>query len=95
MSKQPKKPYSSPAEQEAAQKAPLKQASWVQRMFDTSVVTRALIMAAIVGTVLVGINHGPCIIEGHFNLTCFWQSALTYTIPYTVSTISSILAMAK
>ena len=59
MSKQPKNPHTSPAEQKVPQKAPLQQTTWVQRMFDTSVVTRALIMAAIVGTVLVGINHGP------------------------------------
>lgn len=68
------------------------QLSLLRRIFDGEVVTRALLMAAVVGTVLVGINHGTCIIEGHFNLTCFWQSALTYTIPYSVSTISSILA---
>ena len=80
MSKQPKNHNSSPAGQKAPQKAPPQQTSWVERMLDTSVVTRALLMAAIVGTVLVGINHGPCIIAGHFNLTCFWQSALTLSL---------------
>jgi len=50
-------------------------------------------MSLIVGTVLVLINHGMCIYSGHFGFTCFWQSALTFLVPYAVSTISSVLAM--
>lgn len=58
------------------------------------VVCRALIMAAIVGTILVSINHGMCICSGKFGLLCFVQSALTFFVPYAVSTISSVLALA-
>ena len=68
-------------------------ASWTAVAFERKVVTRALYMAVIVGTVLVTINHGMCIYNCKFSLTCLWQSALTYMVPYTVSTVSSVLAM--
>lgn len=63
--------------------------------FQWSVVKRALIMAAVVGTILVGINHGMCFYSGKFGLTCMWQSALTFVVPYVVSTVSSVLAMSE
>lgn len=61
--------------------------------FCKPVVYRALVMATIVGTILVVINHGTCIYEGEFDFKCGWQSSLTYLVPYSVSTISSVLAM--
>ena len=73
----------------------IKNISPFRQAFQWDVVRRALIMAAIVGTVLVNINHGMCIYSGKFGITCAWQSALTYMVPYTVSTISSVLAMAQ
>ena len=60
--------------------------------FRPCVVRRALILAAIVGTVLVGINHGPCLLSGHFNGNCAIQSGLTFLVPYCVSTVSSVLS---
>ena len=60
-----------------------------------SVVRRALIMSAVVGTILVGINHGMCLYLGHFNSVCMVQSAMTFVVPYMVSTISSVLAMSE
>jgi hypothetical protein len=60
-----------------------------------NVVRRALIMAAVVGTILIGINHGMCLYSGHFGVTCLWQSALTFLVPYLVSTVSSVLAMCE
>ena len=56
------------------------------------VVYRATVLAIIVGTILIAINHGQCIISGHFNINCFISCALTMMVPYCVSTISSVLA---
>lgn len=56
------------------------------------VVRRSLILSVIVGTVLVMINHGSCILSGHFGTTCAVQSGLTFLVPYCVSTVSSVLA---
>lgn len=66
---------------------------WIRCALNPSVVIRALLMAIFVGAVLVSINHGMCIYKGQFTFTCFWQSALTFMVPYTVSTVSSVLAM--
>ena len=57
------------------------------------VVMRATLMAAIVGTILVLINHGLCIYHGKFGLMCSLQTVLTFMVPYAVSTVSSVLAM--
>ncbi|MEM7315150.1 MAG: nitrate/nitrite transporter NrtS [Planctomycetota bacterium] len=56
------------------------------------VVKRALVLAAIVGTLLILINHGKCIATGHFNVHCMMCCVLTVMVPYCVSTISSVLA---
>jgi hypothetical protein len=56
------------------------------------VVRRALVLAAIVGTILVAINHGKCILSGHFNAYCLVSCILTMMVPYFVSTISSVMA---
>jgi len=69
--------------------------SVIQLALDRTVVFRALIMSLVVGSVLVTINHGMCIYYGHFDFTCFWQSALTFLVPYSVSTVSSVLAVQK
>ena len=62
-------------------------------MFDRSVVRRAFRIALIVGTVLALINHGDKILG--FNLTAvdLAKIALTFLVPYCVSTISSVQAM--
>ena len=59
------------------------------------VVMRATFMAAIVGTILVLINHGMCLYHGKFGLMCFCQTVLTFMVPYAVSTVSSVLAMSE
>ena len=62
--------------------------------FQWQVVQRAIYMAVIVGSVLVMINHGMCIYSGKFGAICFFQTALTFLVPYVVSTVSSVMAMA-
>jgi len=57
------------------------------------VVKRAVILAVIVGGILIGINHGTCIVTRKFNVTCLIQSGLTFFVPYAVSTISSVMAI--
>ena len=59
------------------------------------VVKRATIMAVVVGTILVAINHGSCVCMGMFDMMCLTQSLLTYLVPYTVSTLSSVMAISS
>ena len=62
--------------------------------FQGPVVRRSLIIAAVVGTVLIAINHGRCLLHGEFNFTCAVQSGLTLLVPYCVSTVSCVLTVA-
>lgn len=75
------------------QSATAMEISWIAIAFERQVVFRSLCIAMIVGTILVAINHGISICNCTFNYTCLWQSILTYMVPYTVSTVSSTLAM--
>jgi hypothetical protein len=47
-------------------------------------------MSLIVGTILTAINHGPAILAGEVTRQRLFQIALTYLVPYTVSTVSSV-----
>ena len=47
-------------------------------------------MSLIVGTILVAINHGPAILAGELTRERVFQILLTYLVPYTVSTVSSV-----
>lgn len=59
------------------------------------VVIISLKMSLIVGTVLALINHGPSIVEGLLTQEKILQIALTYLVPYCVSTFSSVKAIQK
>jgi hypothetical protein len=50
-------------------------------------VSRALKVAAVVGSVLVFINQGDLIVQG--KLPPLWKLLLTYCVPYSVSTYSA------
>lgn len=57
------------------------------------VVKRATRIALIVGTVLAVINHGDRLVSGTLNLAAFMKILLTYFVPYSVSSYSSVLAI--
>ena len=68
--------------------------SALQIAFDATVVRRALIMAAIVGTILVLINHfNCCVAHGMIGNVCMVKMIMTFLVPYTVSTVSSVQAI--
>jgi hypothetical protein len=59
----------------------------------SDVVRRALLFAATVGPVLVAINHADAILAGDLDTRRWLKMGLTVTVPYAVSTISSVLAL--
>jgi hypothetical protein len=59
------------------------------------VIIVALKMALIVGTILGLINHGNGLIEGTLTSTQVLQIIITYSVPYCVSTYSSVKAIQK
>ena len=54
------------------------------------IVRRALITALIVGTVLTIINQGDRLLAGEYSAPMFIKIALTYCVPYCVSTSGAI-----
>lgn len=58
-----------------------------------SVALRALKIALIVGTALALINHGDRAVTGDYDLRMLFKIGLTFLVPYSVSTYSSVLAV--
>lgn len=59
----------------------------------TSVVARSVKVAILVGTILAFINHGDKILEMTLSHQDWFKIILTYLVPYSVSTWSSVLAI--
>ena len=64
--------------------------AWLKLAAHPATVRRALWTAAVVGTVLVAINHGPAILAGELTRARVAQICLTILVPYVVSTVSSV-----
>ena len=59
-------------------------------IFLRPVVLTAIKVALVVGTVLALINHGPALLALELSRQQILQIALTYLVPYGVSTYSSV-----
>jgi hypothetical protein len=62
----------------------------INYIFLRPVVLTALKVALFVGTVLALINHGPALLTMELSRELVLQIALTYFVPYGVSTYSSV-----
>jgi len=58
----------------------------------TPMLRRSSAVAAIVGTVLVGINHGDVIVHGMWPASLLWKVPLTYAVPLAVATVGALLS---
>ena len=56
---------------------------------------RAIKFASIVGIILAVINHGDHIVTGNMTLINWVKIAITFCVPFCVSTFSSVLAIKK
>jgi hypothetical protein len=66
---------------------------WIALATSGSVVRRATVVALIVGSILVAINHGDAIVRGDLSAGRLLRIALTMGVPYCVSTYSSVSAL--
>lgn len=66
---------------------------WLAVASRRDVVRRALVVAAVVGTILITINHADALLRGDVSVKRIWQMGLTYLVPYCVSTYSSVSAL--
>lgn len=67
--------------------------SWLAIAFEASVVRRAVKMMVLVGCILALINHGDALLAGTMTGVAWMKIALTFAVPYCVSTISSVQAI--
>jgi hypothetical protein len=67
--------------------------NWLAIAFEASVVRRAVKMMAVVGCILALINHGDALLMGAMTAMAWLKVALTFAVPYCVSTISSVQAL--
>ena len=65
---------------------------WLATAQRKDIVTRAAKVSAIVGTILVAINQGDALLQGIITPAVAAKIALTYCVPYAVSTYASIEA---
>ena len=68
---------------------------WLHLAMERSIVRRAVAVAAIVGSVLVAINHGDAILRGDLSAGRLFRIVLTVLVPYCVSTYSSVSAIRR
>jgi hypothetical protein len=67
--------------------------SWWEAACEPHVVRRAVWCMGVVGAILIGINHGHALLRGESSGGRIWQVGLTFLVPYTVSTVSSVGAL--
>lgn len=66
---------------------------WLYLACTPAVVRRGTKYAVGVGALLITINHGSAIMRGDLSIARLWRMALTVTVPYAVSTASSVGAL--
>lgn len=60
---------------------------------DRTVVARAAKIAFVVGIIIAMINHGDRIMSSQMDAVSWMKCALTFLVPYSVSTYSSVMAV--
>lgn len=58
--------------------------------FSPLIVKRSLKVSAVVGTILMIINHGEALLVGNMDTQRLIRIALSYCVPYLVSTYSAV-----
>ena len=66
---------------------------WLRLAREPAVVRRALRTMAIVGAILIAINHGDALLRGDVDGMRVFRIVLTLFVPYAVSTTSSVAAL--
>lgn len=64
-----------------------------QTVLSKPALKRAGVIAAIVGTLLACINHGDRLLLGTLDTAVVFKIVLTYFVPFSVSLVSSVLAL--
>ncbi len=52
---------------------------------------RSLVVCVVVGTMLTAINQGNFILAGDFQAAMAWKIPMTYTVPFMVASVGSLM----
>jgi class 3 adenylate cyclase len=66
---------------------------WLEAATDGRTIRRALATAVAVGTLLTILNHGSALASGSVTQELAWQVALSFLVPFLVSTLAGALAL--
>jgi len=64
--------------------------TWLSIALQAKILKRSLKVSAVVGTLLMVINHGDVILSGSADLSHIFKILLTYLVPFSVATYSSV-----
>ena len=64
--------------------------NWFRLAAHPATVRRAFMTMAVVGSILISINHGDAILRGEIDRGRMAKMLLTLAVPYIVSTVSSV-----
>lgn len=64
--------------------------TWFSLAFQRKIIVRSSKVAAIVGTILVLINHFDVLVGGQVNELIIGKILLTYLVPYSVATYAAV-----
>ena len=67
--------------------------AWLAVAARRDIVSRAIKVGAIVGTILMAINQGDVLLQGNITAETVAKILLTYCVPYCVSTYASVEAV--
>ncbi|HLF72057.1 MAG TPA: nitrate/nitrite transporter NrtS [Dehalococcoidia bacterium] len=56
-----------------------------------SLLRRSFLTALIVGSIVVAINQGDVLVQGHFAQSLYWKIPLTYCVPFFVATWGALI----
>lgn len=68
-------------------------ADWVAPIATGRTRRAAVPVALVVGTLLVALNEGAVIIDGHIDAAVIWRAVLDYIVPYVVSSVGYLKAV--
>ena len=71
----------------------MNEVSWRSLALRSDIVRRSARVAVVVGSLLALINHGDALLKMQLESTQMLQIALTYLVPYSVATYSSVRAI--
>jgi hypothetical protein len=54
-------------------------------------IRRSAVIALVVGSVLLAINHGDALLAGRWEPALAWKAPLTYLVPFIVATWGALL----